>query len=254
MLLHSKIIGAGKPFLILHGFLGMGDNWNTLGLKFSKQHYQVHLIDQRNHGRSFHDKHFNYDVLVEDLKYYCDYYQFKEVILLGHSMGGKAAMLFATVYDYLVQKLIVVDIAPRFYPIHHDAILKGLSFLNFKKITSRKEADKQLQQYVFDSGTRLFLLKNLYWYEKGKLGLRINLEVLAKNVHEVGEPLPPSNNFIGKTLFLKGELSEYISMDDESIIEQHFPDSHLKIIQNAGHWLHAENPMDFYNSVVDFIT
>ena len=79
------------------------------------------------------------------------------------------------------------------------------------------------------------------------------MEVLAKNVHEVGEPLPLSNNFIGKTLFLKGELSEYISMDDESIIEQHFPDSHLKIIQNAGHWLHAENPIFFFDTVTAWL-
>jgi len=252
MLLHSKIIGSGQPFIILHGFLGMSDNWNTLGRKFSEQYYEVHLIDQRNHGRSFHDEGFSYDILVGDLKYYCEYYQLTEVILLGHSMGGKTAMLFATTYDYFVQKLIVVDIAPRFYPIHHEAILKGLSLLNFGNIASRKEADEQLKAHVFDVGTRLFLLKNLYWSEKGTLGLRINLEVLAKNVHEVGEPLPSSNNFTGETLFLKGDASEYISIDDESTIKHHFPNSQIKIIHNAGHWLHAENPVDFYNSVIDF--
>ena len=161
MLLHSKIIGAGKPFLILHGFLGMGDNWNTLGLKFSKQHYQVHLIDQRNHGRSFHDKHFNYDVLVEDLKYYCDYYQFKEVILLGHSMGGKAAMLFATVYDYLVQKLIVVDIAPKDYPPNHQIIFDAFFAVDIEHISSRKEAEEALSEYLKDEGVIQFLLKNI---------------------------------------------------------------------------------------------
>ena len=252
MLLYSKIIGSGQPLIILHGFLGMSDNWSTLGRKFSEQHYEVHLIDQRNHGRSFHNKNFSYDVLVEDLKYYCEYHHLTNIILLGHSMGGKTAMLFATAYDYFVQKLIVVDIAPRFYPIHHEAILNGLSLLNFENISSRKEVDQQLKTYVFDVGTRLFLLKNLYWSEKGKLGLRINLEVLAKKVHEVGEPLPTSNNFNGKTLFLKGDKSEYISTDDESTIKQHFPNSQIKIIKNAGHWLHAENPVDFYNTVIDF--
>jgi len=134
MLLHSNIIGEGKPFVILHGFLGMSDNWKTLGKQFIEQGYEVHLVDQRNHGRSFHDDVFNYEVLAEDLKVYCEYHNLEDIILLGHSMGGKTAMLFATLYPELVSKLLVADISPRFYPIHHDAILNGLSALNFDEV------------------------------------------------------------------------------------------------------------------------
>ncbi|RLJ62055.1 pimeloyl-ACP methyl ester carboxylesterase [Lacinutrix venerupis] len=253
MQLHSNIIGEGKPFIILHGFLGMSDNWKTLGKQFAEAGFQVHLIDQRNHGRSFHSEDFNYDVLSQDLKLYCDNYNLKNVVLLGHSMGGKTAMLFASQYPDYVNKLIVADISPRFYPIHHDAILEGLSSLNFNTIKSRGEAEEELANYVSDYGTRLFLLKNLYWVEKGTLGLRMNLEALTQNVSEVGEALPVHSKFEGETLFLKGDKSEYIGAQDEAIIKSHFTNSKIKTITNAGHWLHAENPKDFYQEVINFV-
>ncbi|APX99371.1 alpha/beta fold hydrolase [Lacinutrix venerupis] len=253
MQLNSNIIGEGKPFIILHGFLGMSDNWKTLGKQFAEAGFQVHLIDQRNHGRSFHSEDFNYDVLSQDLKLYCDNYNLKDVVLLGHSMGGKTAMLFASQYPDYVNKLIVADISPRFYPIHHDAILQGLASLDFSSIKSRGEAEEELANYVSDYGTRLFLLKNLYWVEKGVLGLRINLESLTENVSEVGEALPLGSNFDGNTLFLKGDKSEYIANQDEALIKSHFSKANIQTISNAGHWLHAENPKDFYNAVINFV-
>jgi len=253
MQLHSNILGKGKPFVILHGFLGMGDNWKTLGSQFSEAGFEVHLVDQRNHGRSFHDALFNYEVLVEDLKNYCEAHQLEDIVLLGHSMGGKTAMLFATIYPELVSELIVADISPRFYPIHHDAILEGLSSFDFETLKTRGEADKILSNYVTDYGTRLFLLKNLYWIEKGKLALRVNLEVLKENVSEVGEALPIHAKFDKKTLFLRGDKSEYIGTEDEAIIKRHFTDVEIKTITNAGHWLHAENPTGFFNEVISFV-
>ena len=253
MLLHSNITGEGQPFVILHGFLGMSDNWKTLGLQFAEQNFQVHLIDQRNHGHSFHSEVFNYDVLVEDLKHYCDEHQLENILLLGHSMGGKTAMLFATKYPELVSKLLVADISPRFYPIHHEGILNGLSALNFDVIKSRGEADTILSGYISDFGTRQFLLKNLYWKEKGKLALRMNLEVLKVEVAEVGEALPWQSTFEKDTLFLRGDRSEYIGIDDENIIVRHFPKAKLITISNAGHWLHAENPKEFFDAVMEFV-
>ena len=254
MILHSKIIGQGQPFIILHGFLGMSDNWKTLGNRFSDAHFETHLVDQRNHGRSFHDDEFDYEVLANDLKQYCDTHQLSDIILLGHSMGGKTAMLFATEYPELVSKLIVADISPRFYPIHHDAILEGLSALDFELIKTRGAADTFLSQYVSEMGTRMFLLKNLYWVEKGQLGLRINLDVLKANVSEVGEALPMHSKFEKSTLFLRGDKSEYVMPSDESLIKQHFPLAEIETISNAGHWLHAENPTDFYEAVINFVT
>ncbi|AEH01264.1 alpha/beta fold hydrolase [Lacinutrix sp. 5H-3-7-4] len=254
MQLHANILGdQGKTFVILHGFLGMSDNWKTLGKQFSANGFKVYLVDQRNHGRSFHSGTFNYDVLAQDLKSYCDDNDLKNIVLLGHSMGGKTAMLFATQYPEYVSKLIIADISPRFYPIHHDAILEGLGRLDFKTLKSRSEADEQLSNYVNDFGTRQFLLKNLYWVKKGTLGLRINLEVLTQNVSEVGEALPLHATFEKDTLFLRGDKSEYIAAQDESLIKSHFINSKIETIANAGHWLHAENPKDFYKAVIDFV-
>ena len=254
MVLHSNIIGEGKPFIILHGFLGMGDNWKTLAKQFSNLGFQVHLVDQRNHGRSFHDSEFNYEVLAADLKQYCSHHTINNMVLLGHSMGGKTAMLFAALYPELISKLIVADISPRFYPVHHDAIMEGLCSLNFEEISSRKEAEIQLSNYVSDAGTRQFLLKNIYRISPSVLGLRINLKVLKTNVSEVGEALPSNLNFQKDTLFLRADKSEYISTQDEALIKHQFPTAVVKTISNAGHWLHAENPVEFFNSVCTFIT
>lgn len=253
MILHSNIIGEGRPFIILHGFLGMGDNWKTLAKQFSESNYQVHLVDQRNHGRSFHSDDFDYELMADDLKAYCEEHNLNDIILLGHSMGGKTAMLFSTLYPELVKKLIVADISPRYYPVHHDTILEGLSSLDFSEIKSRGEADKALSNYIKDQDIRMFLLKNLYWVEKGQLGLRINLPVLKDNVAEVGEALPIHATFEKDTLFLRGDRSEYIGEQDEAIIHRHFPNSKIVTISNAGHWLHAENPEDFYEAVINFL-
>ena len=253
MILHSNIIGEGRPFVILHGFLGMGDNWKTLAKQFSESNFEVHLVDQRNHGRSFHADEFDYELMAEDLKQYCEEKNIEDIVLLGHSMGGKTAMTFSTKYSELVDKLLVADISPRYYPIHHDAILEGLSSLDFSEIKSRGQADKALSDYVQEVGTRMFLLKNLYWIEKGQLGLRINLPILKENVSEVGEALPVHAIFEKDTLFLRGDKSEYIDESDESIIQRHFPNSEIATIANAGHWLHAENPKSFYETVIGFI-
>ncbi|MBO6879269.1 alpha/beta fold hydrolase [Winogradskyella sp.] len=253
MILHSNLIGKGKPFVILHGFLGMGDNWKTLARQFSESNFEVHVVDQRNHGRSFHADEFDYELMAEDLKRYCNENNLSDIVLLGHSMGGKTAMLFAAKYSELVNKLLVADISPRYYPVHHDAILEGLSSLDFTEIKSRGEADEALSAYVPEMGTRMFLLKNLYWVEKGQLGLRMNLEVLKEQVSEVGEALPVHATFDKETLFLRGDKSEYIGESDEAIINRHFPNSKIVTITNAGHWLHAENPKEFYDVVMEFI-
>ena len=231
----------------------MGDNWKTLAKQFSESNYQVHLVDQRNHGRSFHSEDFDYELMADDLKAYCEAHNLNDIILLGHSMGGKTAMLFSALYPELLKKLIVADISPRYYPVHHDTILEGLSSLDFSEIKSRGEADKALSNYIKDQGIRMFLLKNLYWVEKGQLGLRINLPVLKDNVAEVGEALPIHATFEKDTLFLRGDRSEYIGEQDEAIIHRHFPNSEIVTISNAGHWLHAENPEDFYQAVINFL-
>ncbi|NHF58297.1 alpha/beta fold hydrolase [Flavobacteriaceae bacterium TP-CH-4] len=252
-LLHSIILGEGTPLLILHGFLGMSDNWKSLGNLYAKEGLQVHLIDQRNHGRSFHSEEFNYEVLSQDLKNYMDHYRLAEAIILGHSMGGKTAMQFACSYPVLTRKLLVADIAPKFYPPHHQSIINGLLNLDFDQISSRSEADGQLASHISDWGIRQFLLKNLYWVDKDHLGFRFNLKILSERMEEIGESIGSTDTYYGPTLFLRGDRSEYITEGDLPEIERHFPNATLTTIENAGHWLHAENPKQFFAQSLAFI-
>lgn len=253
MILHSQIIGEGIPFIILHGFLGSGDNWKTLGNQFSEDGFQVHLVDQRNHGHSFHSEDFSYKVMAEDLLEYLTHHNISECIVLGHSMGGKTAMEFATNNPEKVIKLLVADISPKAYPQHHQDILKALSLLDFEQLKSRGEADEVLSAYISDMGTRQFLLKNLYWKEKGTLGLRINLPILSEKISEVGKALAKDSIFEKPTLFLRGARSGYIEVMDELLIHKQFPKAQIVTISKAGHWLHAENPSEFHQNVIKFL-
>ena len=253
MKLHSNILGEGTPLLILHGFLGMSDNWKTLGKEFADAGFQVHLIDQRNHGRSPHSEDFSYLLMAKDIKEYCDAHKLENCILLGHSMGGKTAMLAASLFPHIIDKLIVADIAPKYYAPHHQQILEGLQAVDRASLSSRGEAEDLLSQYVKEAGVRLFLLKNLYWKSKGKLALRFNLDSLVQNVENVGEALPENAFFSKPTLFLRGGNSNYITSEDIPLIKSHFPEAEVETIPNVGHWLHAENKKAFFTAVMRFL-
>ena len=252
-MLYSKIEGSGRPFLILHGFLGMSDNWKTLGTKWAEAGYEVHLLDLRNHGRSLHSDDFNYTVMAQDIFDYCKAKNLDSIYIMGHSMGGKVAMLFATTFPEMVEKLIVADIGPKEYRPHHDQILEGLSAVNFEEKPDRGEVDEIVSKYIGDFGTRQFLLKSLYWKTTGQLAYRFNLPVFIDNKDSIGEALSESATYDGPTLFLRGANSNYILDEDFSEIRNHFTKAEIVTIANAGHWLHAENPDDVYASVIDFL-
>ena len=251
-LLHSKIIGSGKPLVILHGLFGMLDNWQGLAKEFG-QFFETHIVDQRNHGRSFHANAHNYELMCADLLTYLDANGLDKVFLLGHSMGGKTAMLFATMYPERVEKLVVVDIAPKYYAPHHQEILAGLHAIENAAITSRKEADIILAKHFPQIGIRQFLLKNLYWKTKEELCFKFNLKVLSNEIEHVGEPLIDDAIFYEPTLFVDGQNSNYILPEDKELIETHFPDAQIVEVAKAGHWVHAENPTDFFEEVSRFL-
>lgn len=252
-MLYSKIEGSGKPLLILHGFLGMSDNWKTLGTKWAKSGFEVHLLDLRNHGRSLHSDEFNYSVMAQDVLNYCEEKNLSSIYLMGHSMGGKVAMVFATLFPKMVKKLIIADIGPKEYRPHHDQILEGLSAVNFEEKPERSDVDAIVSKYVSDVGTRQFLLKSLYWKTSAQLAYRFNLPVFLENKDTIGEPLEENAIFDGLTLFLRGSNSNYILDEDFKDIRNHFPKADIVTISNAGHWLHAENPDDVYDAVLDFL-
>lgn len=251
--LHSKIEGTGTPILIFHGFLGMSDNWRTIGIRLSEAGYQVHLIDLRNHGKSFHSDVFNYDAMSQDVYNYCKHHHLEKVIILGHSMGGKVVMQFAVKHPEMTEKMIVADVAPKYYRPHHQDILAGLSAVDFSTKPGRSDVEEILKQYVPDMGTRQFLMKSLYWKESGQLAFRFNLNVFLNNTEEIGKPLREQAVFDKPVLFIRGGESRYILETDFDVIKQQFPYSEIKTIEGAGHWLHAEKPEEFYELVIDFL-
>ena len=190
---------------------------------------------------------------IEDLKYYIEAYNLKKVNLLGHSMGGKVAMLFSVTYPELVSKLIVADIGPKYYAPHHQTILAALNAVDFSLKPARSNVEEIISNYIKDIGTRQFLLKNLYWKTPEQLAFRFNLAVFNKKIETIGTVLPFNNSFSKDTLFLRGDKSDYILDADFETIYHHFPKAIIKTINNSGHWLHAENPKDFYQYTMNFI-
>jgi hypothetical protein len=253
MTLHSRIEGEGTPIIILHGFLGMSDNWKSIAAQFASEGFQVHSLDLRNHGKSFHSNEFNYEIMMEDVKAYVDSHNLQDITLLGHSMGGKVAMLLATMYPNLVSKLIIADIGPKYYAPHHQTILAGLNAVDFSKNPSRSEVEQIVSNCITDFGTRQFLLKNLYWKTPEQLAFRFNLQVFNDKIETIGTALPFENKFDGPTLFLRGAKSDYILDADFETIYHHFSMATIVTIANAGHWLHAENPIDFEINVMRFL-
>lgn len=252
-MLFSRIEGEGEPLIIIHGFLGMSDNWKTLGSQYAAEGFLVHILDLRNHGKSFHSDEFSYEVMVDDLLDYCNHHRLNSVAIIGHSMGGKVAMLFAVTYPEKVNKLIVGDIGPKYYPPHHQDILAGLNAVDFSKQPDRAQVEETLYPFIPDFGTRQFLMKNLYWETPGQLNFRFNLRVFNEKIEQVGTALPSDSHFDKPTLFIRGGNSKYILEADIPLIQQHFPAYKLSTMPNVGHWLHAENPKLFFEETLTFL-
>ena len=231
----------------------MSDNWKTLGAKYAQQGFAAHLIDLRNHGRSFHSDEFTYAAMVQDVYDYCVQNNLQNVDLIGHSMGGKVGMFFAMTHPEILNKLVVADIAPRYYAPHHQEILAALNAVDFSQKPSRADVDAIMTPFVPDFGTRQFLMKNLYWKTPEQLDFRFNLPVFNKVIDTIGEALPARSVFEKPTLFLRGEKSNYIQTPDLEDIQRHFPDSTVDTISGAGHWLHAENPAEFFEKTIAFL-
>ncbi|WP_181305026.1 alpha/beta fold hydrolase [Rufibacter sp. XAAS-G3-1] len=253
MELNYKLLGEGQPLLILHGLFGTLDNWQTLGREFSKT-YQVYLIDLRNHGRSPHSPEFSYQLMSDDLLEFIQQHQLQNPMIIGHSMGGKVAMNFALQNPDKLSKLLVADIAPKYYPPHHDDILAGFRSIDLASVKNRQEADDQLAVNVNDYGTRQFLLKNLYRKEDNSFGWRLNLDAIEANLPQVLSNIDSDTPFTNPTLFLRGGNSRYIKPEqDLPQIQKLFPNARIETIENAGHWLHAEQPQEFYGLTMEFL-
>ncbi len=252
-LLYAKIEGSGKPLLVLHGFLGMSDNWKTLGAKYAESGFQTHLLDLRNHGRSFHSDVFNYKAMVNDVVAYCKANNLDKVDIIGHSMGGKVAMNLAVNFPALVNRLIVADIAPKYYTPHHQDVMQALNAVDFSTNPSRNEVQETIEKHVSEPGVVQFLMKNVYRITPQQLGFRFNLNAFNNDEEAIGMALNDTDVFNGSTLFLRGSNSNYIAESDVDLIKKHFPKAVIQAISNSGHWLHADNPSEFFEKSIDFL-
>jgi esterase len=253
MKLNYKVFGEGDPVIILHGMFGTLDNWQTIAKQLA-EHFMVFIVDLRNHGRSPHSDHFDYSIMARDLEEFMESNWIYKANLIGHSMGGKIAMQFATENPDMVQKLIVVDIAPKAYKGNHQSIFDALFALDLASLGSRKEADQFLESRIESYGVRQFILKNLYLNKKTKeYTWKMNLPVIHKAYKLILGESQLSDVYDNPTLFIKGSNSSYILPEEFETYKKHFPTAELAIVENAGHWVHAEQPKPFLTILNKFL-
>jgi esterase len=253
-LLNYQQLGKGEHILLIHGLFGSLENLNMVA-KALAPHFCVTSIDVRNHGNSFHQTNMDYDTLANDVIQLLDHLAIDRCHVLGHSMGGKIAMQLALIHPERINKLIVADIAPIQYPAHHQAIIAGLQSIELEKVNKRKDADDQLALHVDNIGVRQFLLRNIAINEHGVFYFKCSLDNIEQGYSQIMQGLQSSdsNKFDGQTLFIKGGNSDYILPEHQPSIAALFSHAKAKVIQGAGHWLHAEKTIAFNKIVIDFI-
>lgn len=254
MLLNHKEYGQGKPIIILHGLFGSLDNWATMAKNLGN-HFRVITMDLRNHGNSPHSEEWNYSLMANDVLETMNSLSIEKACLAGHSMGGKTAMVFAGLFPEKIEKLMVIDIGPKYYPPHHHEILEALNSVKVEQITARKEAEEKLGEKISDPGIKQFLLKNLFWVTEGRLAWRFNLKTISEKIEIVGAATPgEGKTILTPTLFVKGSNSGYIKKEDENQIKNSFGEVEIIEIEGAGHWIHAEKPAELFRCFLDFFS
>ncbi len=249
-----KEYGEGDPLIILHGLLGAGSNWHTLARSVFCRYYSVYTLDQRNHGRSPHADRIDYPSMAADLLRFLNDHDVEKSHLIGHSMGGKTAMEFALEYPERVAKLVIVDIAPKRYPPHYADVLDALLAVDLSVMTSRADIDHALADRIPDPAVRRFLLKNLSFdSQAGRYEWELNLEAIQKHYERLNEPIANGRKFEGPTLVVRGADSDYVEDRDEEAIKELFPVAECVTIENAGHWVHADQPETFADRVRSFL-
>lgn len=256
MQLHYQSLGQGQPLILLHGLFGSADNWGTVAKHFSQNHpiqnHQVISVDLRNHGRSSHSESQSYADMAEDLVELCDSLNLDTIHLLGHSLGGKVAMQFATQYPERVDQLIIVDMAMRAYPDEHTHLIDAMMAIDLSTMQSRGAVDQALSNTIDNAMVRQFLLMNLVKSDEN-LQWRINLAGLKANYPAMQQAVCESAQYDKPCLFIRGEHSDYVQDDDIEYIKTHFTKAQFVSLP-TGHWVHAEQPKAFIKVVEKFLS
>lgn len=251
--LHGVELGAGPPLIILHGLFGSARNWGGVARRLAER-WRVHAIDLRNHGASPWGDSMRYEDLAEDVRAYVHDHALAPSHVIGHSMGGKAAMLLALQTPALIDRLIIVDIAPVTYSHTHLPLIEAMRSVDLKRLTRRSDVDEALRDRIPDDGLRLFLLQNLM-AEDGRLAWRINLDAIAAHMADLlaFPDLPADAIFDRPALFVAGALSDYVDARQRPAVLRRFPAARFAAIPDAGHWVHAEQPAAFLGLVEEFL-
>jgi pimeloyl-ACP methyl ester carboxylesterase len=254
MKLFFRKYGEGRPVIILHGIFGISDNWVTIGRRLAEK-FEVYIPDQRNHGQSPHSSTFNYFALVDDLFELINDHQLINPVLIGHSMGGKVAMKFSLENPAKVDKLIVVDISPRSYPARqeHMTILDAMRSVDFDQVETREEVEEIIAEKVKSERIRMFIMKNLYRIGKNRMAWRLNVEAIYENIEYVFEGIDSPYTYDKPVLFVKGGDSKYIQDEDRELILKYFPRAQFRTVENASHWVHADDPEQLCAYFSDFL-
>jgi esterase len=247
--LYHRRLGSpeGAPVVILHGLLGSSDNWGSVGKELAEpndpqaEKLDVVLVDLRDHGRSPHTDGTSYPLMAADVHALVEQLGLKDIILVGHSMGGKAAMAFAQQWPELLSRLVVVDIGAREYRSTHDQILKALATADLSPGTTRKQVEEHVASFVPEPGVVQFLMKNLYWNEHQQLAWRVNVPVIQRDLPKILAAIGPEVVKV-PTLFIRGGQSDYIQREDIPALKEQFPNSTVETVGFAGHWVHAQAP------------
>jgi esterase len=250
MQLHYQSLGEGQPLILIHGLFGSANNWSTIAKHFAQTH-QVISVDLRNHGRSPHHESQTYIDMADDLIELCNTLNLDSLDLLGHSLGGKVAMQFATQYPERMDKLIVVDMAIRTYADVQTYLIDSMMAVDLTTIRTRCEADQLLSSAINNVKVRQFLLMNLVKSD-GNFQWRINLPALKANYPLIRQAVCESAHYNKPCLFIRGERSDYVRDDDIEPIKARFTQAQFASLP-AGHWVHAEQPQAFIELVENFL-
>jgi esterase len=243
---------SGAPLVILHGLYGNHGNWSTHARQLAL-HHAVYAFDARNHGQSPHADSMRLEEMAADVAETMDSLGISLAHVLGHSMGGKTAMLLALREPQRVRSLVIVDIAPVAYAKGTDQVLNALLSLDLTQLESRDEADEKLAERIASKPVRDFLLTNLQRSSAGAFHWRINLPVIRDYFDAVTGWPEQQHAYDGPVLFIRGEKSDYILPEYYAAMRKQFPHGTLKTVANAGHWVHSEKPEALQRLVGNFL-
>jgi pimeloyl-ACP methyl ester carboxylesterase len=249
--LHNKKTGQGPALIILHGLFGSLDNWQSI-VRLLSTDFTVYSLDLRNHGKSPHTTTFSFESMALDVFQFIEKHQLQAPDLIGHSMGGKVVLKMLSMQAQKLGRAMILDISPKVYNRGHDSIFKALFKIKLEALQRRDEADLILQSEISDLVVRQFLLKNLDRQSTGGFNWKFNLKSLFENYHHILEEIKFNQIISNEVCFVKGEHSNYIEAEEMEELKKTFIHGQLIEIKDAGHWIHADQPMKLLEVIKTF--